>query len=84
MEIKVRKALEKRDSLLEILDKKIRALEGELDKARSLRAKLSGSDKPQTVTIQSPANPGPLKGFRSSGIRPAEAQLDTLIRQGKL
>lgn len=84
MELKVRKIQAKRDSLLEILDKKIRALEGELDKARSLRVKLGGDAGSGVKPTPNSPPAAPLRGFRADGMRPAEAQLDALIRQGKL
>ena len=81
-------ALEKRDRLLEALDKEISGLEVRLVRARELRGKLTGGSIPtsnlQAASASIPITPGPLRGFRSNGRTPSTDPIDALIREGKI
>jgi hypothetical protein len=84
LEAKVKAALEKRDRLLEALDKEISGLEGRLVKAKELRAKLGGETCQAAPSSFTAPPTGPLQGFRSNGRTPSRDPIDALIREGKI
>ena len=91
LEAKVKATLERRDQLLEALDKEILGLEARLVKAKELRSKLKPGEVGASgfvVSAQTPGlvtqAPGPLKSFRSNGRLPPDPMIDAMIREGKI